>query len=117
MPTAKGRIEGIGNNFNAIFKVEGHSKKFAGSFTTGVARFKSGEASLKYYKLSELNDAYEITVGPTGQSSFVGVDSFKLELKNEGDINMEISGKLDIPIDERQAVTGLGKWFEAKEDD
>ncbi|KAF8345665.1 hypothetical protein F5887DRAFT_170738 [Amanita rubescens] len=117
MPTAKGRIEGTGNNFNARFNVEGYSKKFTGSFSSGVVYFKSANATLKYDNLSELNGAYEITVSPSGQSSFVGVDSLKLELKNEGDITMEISGKLDNPIDERQAVTGSGKWFEAKEDD
>ncbi|SRR6266550_3062313 len=115
--TAKGRMEGSGNNFNARFNVDGYSKKFTGSFSAGVMYFKSSNVTLKYDNLAELNGSYEITVSPDGQSSFVGQDSLKISLINEGDIKMEISGKLDDPIDERQSVTGAGKWFEAKEDD
>ncbi len=115
--TAKGRMEGTGNNFNARFNVEGYSKKFTGSFSSGVVYFKSVNVTLKYGSLAELNGAYEITVSPDGQSSFVGQDSLKISIQNEGDVKLEISGKLDNPIDERQAVTGEGKWFEAKEDD
>ncbi len=110
---AVSRIEGTGNTFHAVFNLEGYSKKFTGSFSSGVMNFKSSMATLKYDTPTQLHGAYRVTVSPYGGPSFVGEEELQLSLQNEGGINLSIQGTLDIPTSERQTVNGQGEWSDA----
>ncbi|KAE8320401.1 hypothetical protein BDV39DRAFT_211694 [Aspergillus sergii] len=108
MPTVTGVINGVFNNFDGHWNVEGYDAQFRGNLSQSVQRWASDAATLEYNSLNDLVGTYVLDTAAL--PSYVGGSDTSLQFINQAGTTIKITGSLTNPISERTTVTGQGAW-------
>jgi hypothetical protein len=106
----KGSFGGSSQEFSGQWLIDSKiTVKLDGKFDNSVPSFVVSAARLYYDDVSNLEGRYDIV--DEVYASHIGVGEISLRFKNDKNIEFEITGKLDDPINERVTVRGFyGTW-------